>query len=132
MKFKLQLKPEQRNSVAYLLNHDYVLSILFTGYGKSLIFQLFAVAAMIERKEPQTVLVVCPLKSIIEDQIAEAKSMGIPGASSLEVSCCHIEVLPPFSLMCEHPQKHFQNFHQPCMLSTDQIEILQSQPASMT
>ena len=82
LKFKLQLKPEQRNAVEYLLNHDDVLAILPIGYGKSLIFQLFAVAASIERKEPQTVLVVCPLKSIIEDQIAEAKSMGIPAASA--------------------------------------------------
>ena len=81
LKFKLQLKPEQRNAVEYLLNHDDVLAVLPTGYGKSLIFQLFAVAASIEMKEPQTVLVVCPLKSIIEDQLAEAESMGIPTAS---------------------------------------------------
>ena len=31
-------------------------------------------------------LIVCPLKSIIEDQIAEAKSMGIPAASSVDIS----------------------------------------------
>ena len=54
--------------------------------GESLIFQLFAVSALIERKEPQTVLVVCPFKSIIEDQIAEAKSMGIPAASAVDIS----------------------------------------------
>ena len=82
------MKPEQRNAVEYLLNHDDVLAILPTGYGESLIFQLFAVAASIERKEPQTVLVtvVCPLKSITEDQIAEVKSMGIPAASSVDIS----------------------------------------------
>ena len=28
----------------------------------------------------------------------------------------------------KHPQKRFQNFHQSCVLSTDQIEIHQSQP----
>jgi len=80
------LKPEQRNAVEYLLNHDDVLAVLPTGYHKSLIFQLFAVAASIERKEPQTVVVVCPFKSIIEDQIAEAKSMGIPAASTVDIS----------------------------------------------
>ena len=32
------------------------------------------------------VLVVCPLKSIIEDQIAEAESMGIPAASTVDIS----------------------------------------------
>ena len=47
------MKPEQRNAVEYLLNHDDVLAVLPTEYGESLIFQLFAVAASIERKEPQ-------------------------------------------------------------------------------
>ena len=42
----------------YLLNHDDVLAVLPTRYRISLIFQLFAVAASIERKEPETVLVV--------------------------------------------------------------------------
>ena len=31
-------------------------------------------------------LVVCPLKSIIEDQIAEAENMGIPAASAVDIS----------------------------------------------
>ena len=78
--------PEQRNAVEYLLDYDDVLTVPPTGYGKNLIFQLFAVAASIERKEPQTVLVVCLLKSIIADQIAEAESMGIPAASSVDIS----------------------------------------------
>lgn len=86
LKFRLQLKPEQRNAVECLLKGDDVLAVLPTGYGKSLIFQLFAVAASIEREERQTVLVVCPLKSIIEDQIAEATSMGIPAASAADIS----------------------------------------------
>ena len=70
----------------YLLNHNDVLAVLPTGYAKSLIFQLFAVAASIERKEQQIVLVVCPLKSIIEDQIAKAESMGIPAVSAVDIS----------------------------------------------
>ena len=32
----------------------------------------------------------------------------------------------------KHPWKRFQHFRQSYMLSTDQIEIHQSQPASMT
>ena len=32
----------------------------------------------------------------------------------------------------KHPRKRFQNFRQSYMLSTDRIEIHQSQPASMT
>ena len=56
------MKPEQRNTVEYLLNHDDVLAVPPTGYGESFIFQLFAVATTIERKEPQTVLVVLPVE----------------------------------------------------------------------
>lgn len=63
-----------------------MLAALPTGHGKSLTFQLFAVAASIEGEERQTVLVICLLKSIIEDQIAEAGSMGIPAASTEDVS----------------------------------------------
>ena len=70
-----------------------MLAVLLTRFRISLIFQLFAVATSIERKEPETVLVDCPLTSIIEDQIADAKSMGIPAASSWKMSC----VLPYFS-----------------------------------
>ena len=43
-------------------------------------------------------------------------------------------VLSPFSLIRDfrkHPRKHFQHFRQSYMLSTDRIEIHQSQPASM-
>ena len=43
-----------------------------------------------------------------------------------------IYVLSPFSLIREHPRKRFQHFRQSYMLSTDRIEIHQSQPASMT
>ena len=63
-----------------------MLAALPTGYGKSFIFQLFAVAASIEGEERQAVLVICPLKSMIEDQIAEAGSMGIPAASTQNIS----------------------------------------------
>ncbi|XP_022808271.1 putative ATP-dependent DNA helicase Q1 [Stylophora pistillata] len=86
LKFTLQLKPEQRNAVDYLLKKDDVLAVLPTGYGKSLIFQLFTVAVSIEGEERQTVLVICPLKIIIEDQIAEAGSLGIPAASTEDIS----------------------------------------------
>ncbi|PFX14413.1 hypothetical protein AWC38_SpisGene21430 [Stylophora pistillata] len=86
LKFTLQLKPEQRNAVDYLLKRDDVLAVLPTGYGKSLIFQLFAVAVSIEGEERQTVLVICALKSITEDQIAEAGSIGISAASTEDIS----------------------------------------------
>ena len=86
LKFPLELKLEQRKAVHSLLGGDDVLAVLPTGYGKSLIFQLFVVTVSLERKEQQTVLVVCPLKSIIDDQIAEAQSLGISAASAVDVS----------------------------------------------
>ena len=86
LKFDLELKPEQRNAILSLLKRDDVLAVLPTGYGKSLIFQLFALAASLEMKEQQSVLVVCPLKSIIDDQITEAQSMGISAASAADLS----------------------------------------------
>ena len=47
---------------------------------------MFAAAAAIERKQHQTVLVVCPLQSIIEDQVAEARSIGMSAASVADLS----------------------------------------------
>lgn len=40
-------------------------------------FQLFTLAALLEMKVHQTVLVVCPFKSIIEDQIVEEQNSKI-------------------------------------------------------
>ena len=59
------------------LNHD-VLTVLPTGYGKSVIrFQSFVVAKELLNSVKACVLVICPLTSTIQDQIAEAKALGI-------------------------------------------------------
>ena len=58
------------------LNHD-VLTVLPTGYRKSLIFQSFVVVKELLNSAKACVLVICPLTSIIQDQIAEAKALGI-------------------------------------------------------
>ena len=85
-KYPIELKPEQRQAVKAVLKGGDVLAVLPTGYGKSLIFQLFAAAAAIKRRQHQTVLVVCPLQSIIDDQVAEARSIGMSAASFADVS----------------------------------------------
>ena len=64
-------RPEQRQAANALLQGSDVLAVLLTGFGTSLIFQPFAAAAAIERDQHQTMLVVCPLQSIIDEQIAE-------------------------------------------------------------
>ena len=88
---ELILKREQEIAVKELLVGKHVLAVLPTGYGKSLIFTLFLLAReeMSRRlagacgSDRISVLVVCPLRSIISDQIAEMISLG---CSAVELS----------------------------------------------
>ena len=59
------------------------------------------------------VLVICPLTSIIQDQIAEAKALGI--------TCVYFSTRVFFSRASDGGRRQ-----------TDRIEIHQSQPDSMT
>ncbi|CAH3193067.1 unnamed protein product [Porites evermanni] len=59
------LKPEQESAVRALLADRDVLAVLRTGYGKSLIYQMFNY----ELNGNAAILVISPLKSIIEDQL---------------------------------------------------------------
>ena len=54
-----------------------MLAVLPTGFGKSLVFQVFAVVRLSveSTSSNSSVFVVCPLKSIISDQIEEARSL---------------------------------------------------------
>ena len=85
-KSPLNLRLEQRQAVEALLQGRDVLAVLPTGYGKSLIFQVYVAASALKVKEHQTVLVVCPLRSIIDDQIEEAKGMGMSASSLSDVT----------------------------------------------
>ncbi|XP_028412038.1 mediator of RNA polymerase II transcription subunit 34-like [Dendronephthya gigantea] len=82
---RLTLKDEQEEAIKSLLSGRDVLAILPTGFGKSLIFQLFAIAKSVEATRystsPGTVLVICPLDSIVKDQITEAESYGLKAVS---------------------------------------------------
>ena len=84
--YPLTLRPKQCQAVEALLQGRDVLAILPTGYSKSMIFQVYVAAAALQVKEHQTVLVVCPLESIINDQIKEAKGMGMSAASLSDVT----------------------------------------------
>ena len=66
--YPLTLRPEQRQAAEALLQGKDVLGILQTGYGKSMIFQVYVAGAPLKVKEHQTVLVVCPLRCIISPQ----------------------------------------------------------------
>ena len=65
LKYPLTLTPKQRQAVEALFQGKDVLAISQTGYGKSMIFQVYVAGAGLKVKEHQTVLVVCPLGCII-------------------------------------------------------------------
>ena len=74
--FNRELRQEQKSSVKQLFTGRDLLAVLPTGFGKSLIFQLLALV-----NDDHVGLVICPLKSIVNDQIKEASSMGISAGS---------------------------------------------------
>ncbi len=67
--FKVSLlKDEQKEAVRHLCSKNMV-GILPTGFRKSLIYQLYATAKQMQEDGNVVVLVVLPLKSIMNDQI---------------------------------------------------------------
>ena len=72
----LSLKPEQKEAIKSLLQGLDVLAVLPTGFGKSLIFQLY-VLVKAKLQQSGVVLVVSPLSSLIKDQIREGRSLGL-------------------------------------------------------
>ena len=70
---KIILKREQETAVKELLAGRDIMAMLPTGFGKSLIFTIFAIAKEQLQSEKTCVIVVSPLKSIIDDQIAEMR-----------------------------------------------------------
>ena len=71
-------KPKQIQCFELLMKGHGVVSILPTGYGKSLIFQLLPwVLPQKTIGKANIVIVVCPLTSIIADQITVLKKCGI-------------------------------------------------------
>ena len=68
-RFNRELRQKKKSSVKQLFTGGDLLAVLLTGFGKSLIFQLLALV-----NDDHVVLVICPLKSIVNDQIKEASS----------------------------------------------------------
>ncbi|CAH3160592.1 unnamed protein product [Porites lobata] len=73
------LKPEQESAVRALLADRDVLAVLRTGYDKSLIYQMFL-------NGNAAILVISPLKSIIEDQLQEMELLGYPAKDLANLS----------------------------------------------
>ena len=76
-----ELRTEQTKAIRILVSRGDLLAVLPTGFGKSLIFQVLVRVKEILTGKTSIVLVVCPLKSIVQDQIAEASSMGLTAVS---------------------------------------------------
>ena len=71
------LTEEQKTAVKELFEGRDVVAVLPTGFGKSLIFQLLVLLARRAKNQAACVLVICPLTSIINDQIQEVEAMGL-------------------------------------------------------
>lgn len=66
-----EIKPAQAQLVQRALTGQSGLGILPTGFGKSLVFQLYALMV------PQTTLVISPLKALIRDQVHSMHRLGL-------------------------------------------------------
>ena len=76
-----QLRHEQKEAISTLVHGSDLLAVLPTGFGKSLVFQLLIRVQEIQLSKAACVIIVCPLKSIVQDQLIEASSMGLTTTS---------------------------------------------------
>ena len=72
-----ELKPEQLELIQKALHNESILGLLPTGFGKSLIFQLYALLI------PRTTLVISPLKALIRDQVSNLERTGLNCVESI-------------------------------------------------
>ena len=70
-------RPEQFKALEAILADRNVLAILLTGFGKSLIYQGFRLAKQ-STNPNASVLVISPLNSKAEEQVAELTKLGSP------------------------------------------------------
>ena len=77
---KEQFRPKQLDVIARALRGDSVIGLLPTGAGKSLCYQMASLL------QPGTTLVVAPLKSLMQDQDANLKRLGITSSAFLNSS----------------------------------------------
>ena len=80
------LKEEQQISIKQLVQGVDLLAVLPNGFSKSLIFQMLALM-----KNKSCLLIICPLQSIVHDQIRETSSTGLSAAQLSECSIDEIQ-----------------------------------------
>ena len=94
------LKKEQETAVKELLAGKDVMAVLPTGFGKSLIFTVFTLAREQSISAKTCVVIVAPLKSIIDDQIAEMESLNCKAMELTSENMASIITNPPQFLYC--------------------------------
>ena len=121
------LKPKQVKCFENLLNGHDVLAVLPTGFGKSLLYHLLPSLLPVKNKR-NIVIVVCPLNSIIEDQIKVLTERGV----SVDVLRCerkmdqHIEKLFPTTTKKDEAESGI-----PEQILNGEIDLLFSHPESL-
>ena len=91
------LKKEQESAMRHLFNGKDVMAVLPTGFGKSLIFQLFVMMCGVRSKRRggagfSNIIVISPFQSIIRDQVVEVNSMGMTACDLNEKLNCLEEI----------------------------------------
>ena len=85
-KFEIDnLPPEQENALRKFLGGQNIFVNLPTGYGKSLIFQCLPITAdaLFEKaRDSSGLVVISPLRSLMEDQIRHVNNMGVPAIAT--------------------------------------------------
>ena len=94
------LKPEQETAINNLLNGRDVMAILPTGFGKSMIYTVFALAKEQISSSKTCVIVIAPLKSIIDDQISEMLSLNCTAMELTTEALNVVRESPPQFLYC--------------------------------
>lgn len=87
---EFRLKQVQEVAVRALLDGKDVLAVLPTGFGKSLIYQMFVRSMDCKLDGQAAILVISPLISIIKDQIRELKSLGYSAVAASDLSLSEI------------------------------------------
>ena len=97
----------------------HVLTVLPTGFWKSLIFQMFVIAQSKlsihntwnnDRPTSSSCLVISPLESIIEDQTVEAKYLGISASSLTDFTPDELSKNPPQIMLASAEKVHESDF----------------------
>lgn len=105
----LNFKPLQLKCLEYVFKGQDIIGILPTGFGKSILFHLLPHFIPVKKRK-NIVIVVCPLNSIIEDQLRVLRDRNITSdVLQIAKNCIPIENL-------------FAEGQEPCQESSDHVE----------